>query len=100
MHKADKSWTTKEISLFKRLNSPQKIQTFLNSLKFNFEKKGDTCCSPRFVIKNKTAHCMEGAMFAAAVLEFNGDKPLVLDLRSVAHDFDHVVAVFKKFGCY
>ena len=54
--------------------------------------------SPRFVIKNKTAHCMEGALLAAAVLEFHGAKPLVMDLRSEDHDFDHVVAVFKQFG--
>ncbi len=56
--------------------------------------------SPRFVIKTKTAHCMEGAMFAAAVLEFAGARPLVLDLRSAFHDFDHVIAVFKQFGCF
>lgn len=57
--------------------------------------------SPRFVIKNKTAHCMEGAMLAAAVLEYHGAKPLVMDLRSVKpQDDDHVVAVFKQFGCF
>ncbi len=89
-----------EIKIFKKLNSPKKIQDFLNSLTINFEKKGETVCSPRVVLKHKTAHCMEGAMFAAAVLEFHGAKPLVMDLRSVSHDFDHVVAVFKQFGCY
>lgn len=93
-------YSSSEIKLFKKLNSPKKIQDFLNSLKFNFEPKGDTCYSPRFVVKNKTAHCMEGAMFAAAVLEFHGHKPLVMDLRAVAHDFDHVVTVFEKYGCF
>jgi len=85
---------------FRELNSPAKIQGYLNSLKFNFEKRGDTCMSPRFVMKNKIAHCMEGAMFAAAALEFLGFKPLVLDLRAIKHDFDHVVAVFKQYGCF
>ena len=89
-----------EIKLFKKLNSPQKIQDYLNSLKFNFERRGETCFSPRFVIKNKTAHCMEGAMLAAAVLEFYGEPPLVLDLRSIKGDFDHVITVFKKYGCF
>ena len=93
-------YSKKESSLFKNLNSPARIQNYLNTLKFNFEKRGETCMSPRFVIKNKTAHCMEGAMFAAAALEFNGYKPLVMDLRAIDKDFDHVVAVFKKFGCY
>ena len=94
-------YTPSEIKLFKKLNSPQKIQDFLNTLKFNFEKNGETCLSPRFVLKTKKAHCMEGAMLAAAILEFHGHKPLVMDLRSVKpHDDDHVVAVFEQFGCF
>ena len=83
------------------MDSPKKIQDYLNSLKFNFEKNGETCRSPRFVLKTKKAHCMEGAMLAAAALEVHGYKPWVLDLRSVKpQDDDHVVAVFKQFGCY
>ena len=95
-------YTEKEIKLFRRLNSPKKIQDYLSSLKFNFEEKGDTCMSPRMIIKSKKAHCMEGALLASAVLEFHGGKPLVLDLRSVKKpfDYDHVVAVFKQYGCF
>lgn len=95
-------YTKEEIKLFKKLNNPQKIQDYLNSLPFNFEEKGETCMSPRRVIKNKRAHCLEGAMFAATVLEFHGEKPLLLDLRSVKkpYDDDHVVAIYKKFGCF
>ncbi len=96
-----KVYSEEEITLFKILNSPKKIQDFLNSLKFNFEQGGETCMSPRLVIRNKKAHCMEGAMFAAAVLEFHGYKPLVLDLRSVKPgDDDHIVALFKQFDCW
>ena len=91
-------YLSSEVSFFKKLNSERKIQDFLNSLPFNYERRGTTCYSPRLVLKNKTAHCMEGAMFAAAVLEFHGARPLVMDLRSEAHDFDHVVALFKQFG--
>jgi hypothetical protein len=43
---------------------------------------------------------MEGAMLAAAVLEFHGHQPLLVDLRAARHDYDHVVAVFKQFGCF
>lgn len=95
-------YTKDEVRLFKRLNTPAKIQDYLNTLEFNFEERGDTCMSPREVIKSKRAHCMEGAMFASAVLEFHGFKPLVLDLRSIKkpYDYDHVVAVFKQFGAY
>lgn len=94
------TWNAYEVKFFKKLGSPAKIQDYLNTLKFNFEKKGETCYSPRFVLKNKTAHCMEGAMLAAAALEFHGQPPLVMDLRSVTHDFDHVVTIFKQFGCF
>lgn len=95
-------YTKEEIKLFKKLNTPQKIQDFLNVLPFNFEKNGDTCMSPRMVIKEKKAHCIEGAIFAAAVLEFHGYKPYLMDLRSIKkpYDDDHVVAVFRKFGCF
>lgn len=94
-------YSSAEIKLFKRLNTPAKIQDYLNGLKFNFEKHGETCYSPRMVIKNKTAHCMEGALLAAAVLEFYGVRPAVVDLRSIKpQDDDHVIAVFKQFNCF
>jgi hypothetical protein len=95
-------YTKEEIIIFKKLNTPAKIQDYLNSLPFNFEKNSMTCMSPRRIIRTKTAHCMEGAIFAAAALEFHGNKPLVLDLRSTEkpYDFDHVVAIFKQFGCF
>ena len=93
-------YTEKEIKLFNKLDTPQKIQDYLNSIPFNFEKRGETCMSPRRVIEEKIAHCMEGAMFAAVALEFHGQKPLLLDLRSTKADLDHIVAVFKKHGCF
>src|ERR1035437_2885336 len=96
------SYTKSEIKLFRRLNTPAKLQDYLNKIPFNFEEKRDTCMSPREVLKNKKANCLEGAMFAAAVLEFHGGKPTLVDLRSVKkpYDDDHVVVVFKQFGCF
>ena len=92
-----KKWeyNKEEIKLFRRLNTPAKIQDYVNSLPFNFE---DTYMSPRRVLQTKKADCMEGAMFAAAILEFHGRKPLLVDLRSVKkpYDYDHVVALFKE----
>ncbi|MES3005196.1 MAG: hypothetical protein V4690_03780 [Patescibacteria group bacterium] len=96
----DYGYTKEEKDFLKKLNSPAKIQDYLNSIPFNFEKNGDTFMSPRRVVRDGTAHCMEGAMFAAAALEFHGYKPLVLDLRSVKKpfDYDHVLAVWKQDG--
>ena len=91
-----------EIELFRKLDSPQKIQDYLNSIPFNFQVKKVTFMSPRLVLKNKKAHCVEGAMLASAILEFHGWKPLILDLRSTEkpYDYDHVVSVFKLNGCF
>ncbi len=88
----------KEIKILKSLNNPKKIQDFLNKIPINFEEKGDTCMSPKMVLKNHKAHCMEGAMLAAAALRVNGEKPLVIDMTATKKDFDHVVCVFKRNG--
>ena len=88
----------KELKILKTLNTPKKIQDFLNKIPINFEPNGDTCYSPRMVLKKNQAHCIEGAMFAAAALRVNGERPLVLDLTSTKKDFDHVVCVFKRNG--
>jgi hypothetical protein len=54
--------------------------------------------SPRHVLKTKTAHCFEGALLAAAVLAYHGKKPLLLDLKTVSYDEDHVVTLFTENG--
>jgi hypothetical protein len=91
--------TPTEEKLFRKLDSPVKIQDFINSLKINFEEDGiDTCVSPRTVLKKGKAHCIEAAFLAAAILWFHGHKPVVIDMRATEEDFDHVIAVFKKDG--
>lgn len=89
-----------ELRLLRRLNSPRKVQDYLNTLQQNFEPEGDTCFSPRRVLREKRAHCIEGAMLAALAFRLQGQKPLILDLESARHDFDHVVALFKQHGCW
>ena len=92
MPKSGYSWTKSEIRFLDRLDEPYKIQDFLNSLPYDADERNS---SPRFVIREKKAHCFEGGIFAAAALRYIGYKPLVLDLRAV-NDDDHVIAVFKK----
>jgi hypothetical protein len=81
----------------RRLSTPEKIQKFLDDLPYNKEKDGETCRSPRLVIEYNTAHCFEGALFAAAALRANGRPALILDLASVRDD-DHVIAVYRTNG--
>jgi len=88
----------KELRILKKLNTPAKIQDFLNQMPFNFEKKGETCLSPMLVLERKTCHCTEGAVLAALILRVHGYAPLVLDLTANKNDFDHVVAVYQKDG--
>lgn len=89
-------FTPAETKLYKQLNTPTKIQDYLNRLPFNFEVKGETCNSPRVMLETKRAHCIEGAFFAASVLWFYGHKPLLLDLVAHDTDYDHVVTLFKQ----
>ncbi len=93
-------FTPAESRLFRRLRSPAGIQDFLdNGLAYNKEPDGPTCRSPRRVLRDRTAHCMEGALFAAAALRVLGHPPLLLDLEAV-HDDDHVLAIFRVRGLW
>ena len=84
-------WTKDETSFLKTLSDPDKIQGFLDSIEYNPKSE---CRSPRWVIRKRSAHCFEGALFAAAALQFIGYQPLIIDMKSF-NDDDHVIAVFK-----
>jgi hypothetical protein len=88
----------KELKILKKLNTPKKIQDFLNKIEMNFEEKGETNLSPMAVLKKHTCHCLEGAVLTALALRVNGYPPLLVDLKANDNDFDHVIAVFKKYG--
>ena len=88
--------TPKELNFLKQLSTPEKIQDYLDRLPINHEKQGDTCRSPRWVMREKKAHCIEGALLAATALWLQGQEPLLMDLRTTRDDMDHVVALFKQ----
>lgn len=88
--------TPNERRIFSKLDSPAKIQNFLESIPTNYELRGETNYSPRNVVRHKTAHCFEGAVFAAAVLAYHGQKPLLMDFATAYDDEDHSVALFKE----
>lgn len=90
----------RELEILKALNTPKKIQDFLNKMPINFEENGDTCMSPMMVLKNNKAHCIEGAMLAAVALRLNGEKPLIVDMTASKDDFDHVICVFNRDGMW
>jgi len=91
--------TRGEYAVLRRLSTPEKIQAFVYALRQNFEPDGDSCNSVREVLRARRAHCIEGAMLAATALWIHGEPPLLLDMQAV-HDFDHVIALFRRRGCW
>ncbi len=88
----------KELNIFRKLSTPVKIQDFLVKIPINNDYEEYACMSPLMILRKKKAHCIDGAVFAAAALFFHGQPPLLLDLKSSESDYYHVVALFKKNG--
>ena len=87
-------FTKAERALIAQLDTPAKVQRWLNGLEYNTEKGGVTQRSFRPVVRLQTAHCMEAALFAAVVLEQHGYPPLVMSLES--QDWlDHVIFIYR-----
>jgi hypothetical protein len=88
----------RELRVLRTLTTPGKTQDFLDRIPINHESTVETCSSPVVTLRRNTAHCMEGALIAALVLAVNGQRPLILDLKTTRNDVDHLVALFKKDG--
>jgi hypothetical protein len=83
-----------------RLDTPQKIQDFLDRLPINFELGGHGTMSPRRVLQARTAHCSEAALLAAAAFAYHGQPALLMDMQAAPSDQDHVIALFKLRGLW
>jgi len=84
-------FTRSELRVLRRLKTPAGIQRFLDELPYNLSF---TARSPQKVLRDRTASCLEGGIFAAAALRIIGFPPLIFDLEA-EQDTDHVVALFK-----
>ena len=89
--------TPREASFLRRLTPAWRIQRFLDEI--DYDVAGLGCRSPRRVLRERKAQCMDGALFAAAALRLQGRPPLIVDLEGV-WDSDHVLAVFREDGCW
>jgi hypothetical protein len=90
--------TDEELALACSLDCPEKIQEFLaNQVAYNFEPDGATAYGPVEVLRRRTAHCFEGAVFAAALLWFHDWEPLLVLLEAPG-DFDHNLVVYRRDG--
>lgn len=86
--------------IIQKLNTPQKVQDFLDKIPFNFEKNGETYWSPKKMLREKKAHCFEGAVFACWYLQNHGIKNYLMDLKvkNLKKDSDHTLCLFKING--
>ena len=90
-------FSPEERAIFRRLSTPEKIQQFLDDLDYDKEPRGPRCRSPRVALRDRTAHCMSGALVGAAALRMLKHPPLLLDFEAV-RDNDHVLALFQSAG--
>jgi hypothetical protein len=89
--------TPSEAARLSRLSPPWRIQKFLDELEYDVAGAG--CRSPRRVLSERKVQCMDGALFAAAALRVQGERPLILDLEAVQDD-DHVIALYRRKGLW
>jgi len=87
--------TPKQRRLVNSLTSPARIQAYLDETPYSAEERY-RC--PLSVLRDRKAHCFDGAVFAAAMLRRLGHRPLIVDLLPNDRDDDHMLALFKVDG--
>ena len=90
----ERQFTAREQRLIQQLNTPARVQAWLNELPYNHERGGSTQRGFRGVLAHAAAHCMEAAMFAATTLEQHGYAPLLMSFEST-DNLDHVIFVYR-----
>jgi hypothetical protein len=96
----DLGLTPREFATLARLSTPPKIQAYLNALPVNHELAGETVLPVREVLRQRRAHCIEGAFLAACALWIQGEPPLVMHLDCDESDYPHVLTLFRRRGCW
>jgi hypothetical protein len=91
----DKALNNQELQTMSKLNSPNKIQAFLDAIPYSSES---IYRCPLQVLRDRVANCFDGALFAAAALRQIGFPPLILDMIPDSRDDDHVLALYKQDG--
>jgi hypothetical protein len=89
------SFTPQGLRILRGLRTPYHIQSYLLELPYSAEERY-RC--PATVLRDSTAHCFDGALFAAAALRFLGHPPLIMDLLPNDRDDDHLLALYRVGG--
>lgn len=91
------AFTPKEWKIIRQHRTPYRVQRFLNELPYNHETSGQTLHTFRWVVRHRSAHCLEAALSAAVILEQHGYATLLLDFES-QDDLDHVLFLYREDG--
>jgi hypothetical protein len=93
LKKFETQLSTDEWKILDVMTSPIKIQSFLNSIPYSTD---EFYRCPLRVLRERKAHCFDGALFAALALRRINGLPLILELIPNARDDDHILALFKQ----
>ena len=87
--------TKSELQVMVKLTTPRKIQDFLDGLPYSVET---IYRCPLRALRERVAHCFDGALFGAAALRCLGYPPLILNMPAIVQDDDHLLALYKRDG--
>lgn len=85
-------WTPRERATIRGLKSPLKVQQFLDATPYSSD---DFYRCPRRVMSDRRAHCVDGALFAAAAMREHGHSPTVTWIHA-ENDDGHLLALFRR----
>jgi hypothetical protein len=89
--------TAEELALIRGLDSPSRIQEFLDTIPYSVQ---EIYRSPLHVLRDRQAHCFDGALFAATALRRLGYPPVILELVPNERDDEHLLALYRYDGLW
>ena len=89
--------TSREREQVEALQTPAEVQAFLDRVPYSDD---DFYRCPLRVLRERKAHCFDGALFAALALRRIGFPARLLELIPNEHDDDHLLAPFRVDGCW
>ncbi len=90
----------RDLATLRKLDTPAKIQAFVNRIPINHEHDGETVLSVHEVLRQRRAHCIEGAFVAACALWLHGEPPLVMHMDCDISDYPHVITLYRRGRCW
>ena len=91
------SLSAQERRVIERISSPHDVQGLLDGFVYSSDS---WYRSPWRTLRDRKAHCYDGAVFAAALLSLLGHPPLIVNMFPNSRDDEHLVATFRIRGAW